>query len=198
MLPPSAVSTNPVRLTPKALSTPTWCSPSISVTSTKSTQLPSTFDARQKLESTPNQRCMVIRSSEGSSARKQLVVNVNYQSHRTLQHQDRADRHNHAMCRPEPVHTHALFTAAKLDHAFVQSDRCLFQESLSGRTSHSHAFPQVSRKRGWSCTISHCRSAGNPSSWRTSRISRAFETPTMTINSSTESAGIFPICARTL
>lgn len=189
---------DPVRRTPKALSTPTWCSHSISITSTKSTQPPPAFNAYQKLESAPNQRCVVINSGEGSSARKRLVINVNCQSHRTLQHQDRADLHNEAMCRPEHVHAHALFTAAKLDHAFVRSDRCLFQESLSGRTSHSHAFPQVIRKRGWSCTISHCRSAGNPSSWRTSRISRAFETPTITINSSTESAGIFPICARTL
>ena len=41
---------------------------------------------------------MVIHSSEGSSARKRLVVNVNCQLHRTLQHQDRADLHNQAIC----------------------------------------------------------------------------------------------------
>jgi len=50
-------------------------------------ELPPAFNAYQKLESAPNQRCLVIHSSEGSSARKRLVVNVNCQSHRTLQHQ---------------------------------------------------------------------------------------------------------------
>jgi hypothetical protein len=72
---------------------------------------------------------MVIHSSEGSSARKQLVVNVNYQSHRTLQHQDMADLQNQALYRPEPVHAHALLTAAKLDHAFVHPDHCLAKNS---------------------------------------------------------------------
>lgn len=52
-----------------------------------SSKLPPAFNAYQKLESAPNQRCLVIHSSEGSSARKRLVVNVNCQSHRTLQHQ---------------------------------------------------------------------------------------------------------------
>jgi len=37
---------------------------------------------------------MVIHSGEGSSARKRLVVNVNYQSHSILQSQGKADLHN--------------------------------------------------------------------------------------------------------
>jgi len=57
-------------------------------------ELPSTFDANQKLDSAPNQRYMVIHSGEGSSARKRLVVNVNYQSHSILQSQGKADLHN--------------------------------------------------------------------------------------------------------
>ena len=79
---------------PKSSQTPPWSSHSISVTSTKSTQLPPAFDAYQKLESAPNQRCMVIHSSEGSSARKRLIVNVNCQSHSILQGQSKADLHN--------------------------------------------------------------------------------------------------------
>ena len=189
---------DPVRRTPKALSTPTWCSHSISVASRKSTQLPSTFDAHQKFEGVLNKLGSVPESSEGYRARKRLVININCQSHRTLQHQDRADRHNHAMCRPEPVHAHALFTAAKLDHAFVRSNHRFFQESLSGGTSHSRAFLQVIRKRRWSCTISRCRSAGNPSSWRTLRITTALVVSTMAISSSMEWLGVFPSCARSL
>ena len=71
---------------------------------------------------------MVIHSSEGSSARKRLVVNVNCQSHSNLQHQDRADLHNREMCRSEPVRAHALLTAAKLYHAFVRPGHCLVQK----------------------------------------------------------------------
>ena len=41
-----------------------------------------------------NHRGLILNSSEGSSARKRLVVNVNCQSHRTLRSQDRADLHN--------------------------------------------------------------------------------------------------------
>ena len=70
-------------------------------------QLPPAFNAYQKLESAPNQRCMVIHSSEGSSARKRLVFNVDYQSHRTLPHQDRTDLHNQALCRPVLLHMQA-------------------------------------------------------------------------------------------
>lgn len=91
---------------PQASHTPPWSRHCISITSTKSTQLPPAFNTYQKLESALNQHCMVIHSSEGSSARKRLVVNVNCQSHRTLRSQDRADLHNEAVYRSEPVHAH--------------------------------------------------------------------------------------------
>ena len=83
------------------------------------------FNAYQKLESALSQRCMVIHSSEGSSARKRLVVNVNCQSHGTLQHQDRADLHNQAMCRSEPVHAHALLTTEKPGHTLARPEHHL-------------------------------------------------------------------------
>ena len=69
----------------------------MSITSTKSTQLPPAFNAHQKLESAPNQRYMLIHSTEGSSARKRLIINADCQSHRTLLHQDGVDLHNQTM-----------------------------------------------------------------------------------------------------
>ena len=118
---------------PKSSHTPPWSRHSISITSTKSTQLPSTFNAYQKLESAPNQRCMVIHSSEGSSARKRLVVNVNCQSHRTLQHQDRADLHYEAVCQSEPVHAHT-YPTPKPGHALARPGRCLVEENSDVET----------------------------------------------------------------
>ena len=72
-----------------------------------------------------NHRGSILKSSEGSSARKRLVVNVNCQSHRTLQYQDRANLHNQPMCRPELIRAHALLTAAKLDRVHARSGHCL-------------------------------------------------------------------------
>ena len=87
---------------------------------------------------------------------------------------------------------------AKPGHALARPGHCLVQESPFSGTSHSRAFLQVIRKRGWSCTISRCRSAGNPSSWRTSRITTALVVSTMAISSSMEWLGVFPSCARSL
>ena len=41
-----------------------------------------------------NHHGSILNSGEGSSARKRLVVNVNYQSHSILQSQGKADLHN--------------------------------------------------------------------------------------------------------
>ena len=78
----------------KASPTPTWSSPSISITSTKSTQLPSSFDAHQKLNSTLNRHGSILYTSEGWSARKQLIFNPVVIRTEHVRHQDMADLHN--------------------------------------------------------------------------------------------------------
>ena len=164
ILPQAQVSGIPPGSPPKSSQTPPWSSHSISVTSTKSTQLPPAFDAYQKLESAPNQRCMVIHSSEGSSARKRLIVNVDCQSHRTLQHQDRADRHNHAMCRPEPVHTHThsgqqqsrATPSRDPATASFRNDQTLKRNSTTLRTSRmSHKVTTLARHHSRALVWSH-------------------------------------------
>lgn len=42
----------------------------------------------------PNHRGSILNSSEGSSARKRLIVNVNCHSHSILRSQGKADLHN--------------------------------------------------------------------------------------------------------